>query len=456
MSARLRIIKGMTAHVTTLATRIAVQFATLPIFFACWDADRVGAWFVVFAIPAYVALVGNGFSGAGGTSSLAAIQAGDARAARAYFRVSWMIASLATVALSLVFLAGAATFGAHLPVPPEVGRYELFAAAAWLALYILATSQMGVAEIPFRACGRYPEHIALYNVASLVEIAVIALAVTQSESLATLAAALALTRCVAAAVVFLAARRIAPALFEKGHTALGASAARLWKPSLTLMLVPLIFGLNLQGYVLVIGAGVGAAVLASFLATRSLTRLLDLLTNLAYAAQFYEAGYIDGPKRAIQRRLLATMTLASLAVSLGFAAALMLGGPWLQDLYTLGQTSFDRSAAAILLAAGTLRALAAAPIAMLTAENRHAPIVLTYLTGSAAALALAAALATTDAPLAIVLAPLLLAEACQLVPAMRAALAKVGLPLPQFLGMLASRDRGADIVGAFSQLRRKS
>ena len=64
-----RLIRGISANLVAVGTRIAVQFATLPIFFASWTVEAVGSWLILFAVPAYLALVGNGFAGAGGTST---------------------------------------------------------------------------------------------------------------------------------------------------------------------------------------------------------------------------------------------------------------------------------------------------------------------------------------------------------------------------------------------------
>ena len=80
---------------------------------------------------------------------------------------------------------------------------------------------------------------------------------------------------------------------------------------------------------------------------------------------------------------------------------------------------------------------------------------MTYLAGSAIALLLSALLSASGQPLAIVLLPLVLAEACQLVPAMRAVLAWLGLTGRDFARMLVSRDRARDVTGAIRQLRRK-
>ncbi|MXO51430.1 hypothetical protein GRI42_08960 [Erythrobacter gaetbuli] len=454
MSSQARIRKGIAAHAATLVTRIAVQFVTLPVFFASWSADRVGTWLLLFAIPAYVAIAATGFAAAGGNSALAAMQAGDKEQAAADFHASWLVTTIATGVLALLFFIGMAA------VVPQMSGLDLLSASegtatlAWLALYIFAVSQTMIAEIPFRAAGKYPEYIASFNAASLVEIVVIALSVVTSDSFATLAMALALSRGAGALLIFRLGKNYAPELFRRSGKPLRESFRPLVKPSLAFMLAPLIFGINLQGFVLVLGLSVGAAALAGFVATRTLTRIIDLYTNFTYASQFYESGHFDGPKEDIQRRLLATMTLVSLLACLALSAFLLGVGPWLQDFYTLGQTSFDPLVAAILLAAATLRALAASPTAILAAANLHSRYMTAYLAGSAIALGLALLLARSGASLPVVIVPLLLSEASQLVPAMRDAMRVLAITPAQFLRMLASRQRLADIRALLNQLRR--
>lgn len=446
MSDHRRILRGVAANLASIATRILVQFATLPIFFVSWNAERVGTWLIVFAVPAYIALVGPGLAGACGAAALAAARDNDMSHARGDFRTSWSIRAVATAMLALLF-AGMAMFTAPSLIAPgdAVAIMDVAAAAAWLGLYIFATSQMAAFDIPFRVAGRYPDHIFLYNAASLVEIVVIAAAVTFSDSLATLAMCLALTRCMAAAAIYLAARNASPEMFDGPSKPARNSLGELWKPSLAFMLMPLVFGINLQGYVLVVGAGFGAVVLAGFVATRTLTRLLDLFTNMSYAIQYYEGGYLESDRQDLQRRLLATMTLVSLVVSLLFGSVLLAIGAWLQDFYTLGQTAFNPAVAVILIGAATLRALSAAPVAVLAADNRHACLIEIYLTGSIAALLLSIALLVVGVPLHILVLPLVIAEASQLIPALTRALKALEWSFAEYCAQIISRERAEDV-----------
>ncbi|MBY6014156.1 hypothetical protein KUV75_04475 [Qipengyuania gaetbuli] len=266
-----------------------MQFVTLPVFFASWSADRVGTWLLLFAIPAYVAIAATGFAAAGGNSALAAMQAGDRQQAAADFHGSWLVTTIATGVLAVLFFIGMAAVVPQMSGLDLVSASEGTATLAWLALYIFAVSQTMIAEIPFRAAGKYPEYFASYNAASLVEVAVIALSVVASDSFATLAMALALSRCAGALLFFRLGKNYAPELFQRSGKPLGESIKPLVKPSLAFMLAPLIFGINLQGFVLVLGLSVGAAALAGFVAPRPAGQRSAIAGCVAAAQQPGEA-----------------------------------------------------------------------------------------------------------------------------------------------------------------------
>lgn len=452
---RRRLARGIAANLFALASRILVQLATLPVLFAAWPGERVGSWLALFAIPSYIALIGNGFAGAGGSAALAAAQAGDWDRARADFRSAWAIGLVGTLALSVLFVvAGAPLSRLFAEGLSGIGEAELRPALIWLGIYILAVSQTGMLDIAYRVAGRYPTQIVITSSAALIEVAAILATVRADTTVVELAMILALVRIAVVVPAGLIAMRTVPQLFRRGRAAIGASMRDLWRPSLALMLVPLIFGINLQGYVLLVGASYGALAVAAFSATRTLVRLLDFLVNLAYGVQYYEAGYTADDSLAQERRQLATMTLAMLVTSGAFALVLELFGPALQAYYTIGATAFDRGVAGVLLAAGTLRALAATPMALIVAGNRHEGIVVFNLAASALALMLASGLALLDLPLALVLTPLLLAEASQTVPAFAAALGRLGLTWRAFLGLLVSPERIADLAAVARLVRR--
>lgn len=440
----------------SIATRIAVQFATLPLLFAHWSAEQVGVWLLIFALPAYVAIIGTGFAGAGGSASVASARRGDMADARAHFAAAWVVTAAGTMVFAgAFFLAGeqlTAWLGSDMA---PAARQDVTGAVGWLALYVLASSQMAMADIPFRVAERYPTHIVMASFANLAEIAIVAVVVALSDALVVLAMALALARCVLAAVILLYARKACPQLFARGSGWAAQHIRLLAKPSLAFMAMPIVFGINLQGYLLLVGARYGAAAAAAFAATRALTRLLDLFANLTFGVQYYESGYLDGGRRSVQRRVLATMTVVAGIVALAFSALLLAIGGWLQALYTLGETNFDPLIASVLLCAATLRAFASAPVAAIAAENRHAPVVSIYLAGTVVSLGIAFALSAAGAPLAVCLVGLVLAEASQLVAAMRAALRDLDLSVAEFLRSLHSRERIADFGMMLQLLQRR-
>ncbi|TMM47340.1 hypothetical protein [Qipengyuania marisflavi] len=441
-----RLARGTLAFLFGIVSRVAAQLAMLPILFASWSAERVGSWMVLFALPAYLSVVGLAFSGAGGNAALAAAQRGDMADARANFRVTWALSTVATLALAGLFLALALPFEDRIVDGFEMtSDIALLPTLFWLAVYIFAVSQIAVLSLPFRVAGRYPLQTLLINLGLLAEVAVVAVCVSQSTSLALLAMALAIMRLVYLLVVLVIAIRIAPEMFHRGASRIGPVVRSLWKPSTAFMLIPVVYAINLQGYALLVGARYGAAMLAAFVATRTLVRMIDLLTSVIYGVQFYEAGYRDADPEP-RRRQLATMTLITALLSVGFGAALLMCGPLAQRLLSVGKTEFDLPVAAVLMMAAIIRALATTPHALIAAQNRQGRLTVLYFAGSVFCLLAAGGLAHIGVPLVLVLLMLIPAELVHTVPAFRIVLRDIALTPGQFLASLFIRERMSDIA----------
>ena len=446
-SARRRLMGAAISYLGGIATRVAVQLATLPILFANWPADRVGTWMMIFAVPAYLVMAGQAFSGAGGNTALAAAREERWADARAAFRASWIWGT------GLSALAIAALIAGAMIVPADLAREfgfvdksELRLSTVWLSVYIFALVQAALMLVPLRVSGQYPLSAMALNVAALTEIALLALCVTQSQSYVLLAAALAGLRCVTAMVIGAIAYRYAPEVFAAPEVLLRPTLRQLLRPSLAFIILPLVYTLNLQGYTLLVGFAFGATVVAGFVAIRVVVRAIDLVMTVVYSVQFFEAGYIEGDKQAIQRRQLATMTSLTTIAITGFAVVLMLAGDWLLALFTAGKGAFDPGLAFTLLVAGALRGLATTPQSMVAAENAHGALARNYLLASLLALGAAAFLATIGFPLLVIVAMLIPAELVAALLAFRTALARLDWEVPDFLRALASRDRIADVV----------
>lgn len=456
-NAQRRLLGAAISYLGGIAARIVVQLATLPILFASWPANRVGTWMMIFAVPSYLVMAGQAFSGAGGNAALAAAREDRWPEARAAFRSSWIWGSALSV------LAVAALLAAVVLVPDGIardfgftGREELLLSTAGLAVYILALCQSALMLVPLRVSGHYPLSTMALNVASLVEIAVLAACVTQSQSFVLLAAALAVLRTVTALVLTGIAFTHARKVFANPRMSLRPTLRQLVRPSLAFVVLPIVYTLNLQGYTLLVGFAFGAGVVASFVAIRVVVRAIDLVMTMVYSVQFFEAGYIEGDKQAIQRRQLATMTSLTALALTAFTILLMLAGDWLMAVFTAGKSAFDPALALTLLAAGALRALATTPQSMVAAESAHGALARTYLFASLAALGGATVLAVAGLPLLPIVAMLVPAELVGALLAFRTALGRLDWETHQFLRALASRDRIDDVLHLARFLRQRS
>lgn len=442
-----RLARGTLAFALAIPARIVTQVASLPILFFFWTPDRVGAWLGLFALPAYLTVVGSSFSGAAGSAALAAVRDERWAEARAHFRASWALVTLLT--LGMVGVALLAADGAvdamtrDFALPPDIALRPVL----WgLGLYVVAVSQMGALNLAFRVVGQYPQHSLIQTATNLLDVVVLAACVSQSSSLAVLAFSLAAMRGVAALVTVIWAWRIAPQMFERDAAPLRPAIDELWRPSLALMIIPVVYAINIQGYSLLVGAYFGTIVLATFVATRTLVRLIDLVTGVIYSVQFYEAGYSDLEQSAVMRRQLATMTVITLAIVLGSGAVMLLAGEWLQSLLSAGKTEFDRTVALVLIISGAIRALATTPQALLIAHNRHVRLTMTYLVGSLACFALAIALAAMKLPLAVILLVLIPAEVFSTLPSFNLVLRELGWNWRGLMRALVSRQRFIDMA----------
>ena len=300
--------------------------------------------------------------------------------------------------------------------------------------------------VPLRVSGHYPLSAMALNIAALTEIAVLALCVTQSQSFVLLAAVLAGLRCLTAVAIGAIAYRHAPEVFVAPAVSLRPTLRQLLRPSLAFIILPVVYTLNLQGYTLLVGFAFGATAVAGFVAIRVVVRAIDLVMTVVYSVQFFEAGYIEGDKQAIQRRQLATMTTLTTVAIAVFACVLMLAGDWLLALFTAGKGAFDPGLAFTLLAAGALRGLATTPQSMVAAESAHGALARSYLLASLLALGAATALATAGLPLLVIVAMLIPAELVATVQAFRTVLTRLDWNVRDFLRALGSRERLADVV----------
>lgn len=441
--ARHRILGGIVANAIATGVRIGHHLILVPILFAFWPSALIGVWLMISAFPAYLSLTASGLGAAGGNAIVIAAGEGRRDEARAIFMVTW-----AMIGVSSVALLGAFAAASSLLITPAtyagagVSRGELAAAMLMLCGYIFALVQLSALEVGFRYAERYPLLINLVTAQSVGEIAATALVVANTRTLWVLPLALAAVRLASVAVGHALLHRIAGELYGRveRHTALGHARA-LWRPSLGFMASPVVTGLNLQGYTLLIGSAYGPVALAAFAATRTLARLLDNLITFAYATLFFEMSYVRNSGREAQRRLTAAATSALAVLGLAFAMGLLVFGGPVQRLWTHGETRFVPAIALALVAAGIVRALSVPVTAVVSAENRLGRPMAVYLAATLASFAAAAIAAHFGAPIWAVAAIGVLAELGILLPALLSALRLLDYPRARFAEDVARVDR---------------
>ena len=439
----------MMAHVFTTAMRIATQIALLPLLFAFLNASQVGFWSLLLAISAYLVIAAQGIATAGAN---AAIQTSDVAQASALYQsarrkalattsATWLLMWLIAEALLFHSLVG--------PVPIDL------AGLRWIGLFLgisaMFAAALCVLEVPLRVCGRYPTFVVLAAAGTAAELTALALALQLDGGFVAMAAAIAAARAMIWLYGWRTAHLAAPAMFMN-H---GATAQTIWRPALAFMLLPLSYAINLQAYVVLVGAVYGPAAIAAFVATRMLARLFDLFTGFVFSASFYETAHTAAADNGRLQQVAASITLLVLLAGCTFWIVLLMFGSWLQAAWTLNETAFDPWIASAILAAAICRAVSAFASAVLAARNQHEQFTVSYLGLSLAAFAACCVAAAKGAPLPLILVIPFMAEAIQAALVLRQFLQTTGRTAQPFLRSVFSRVAVLELTLAASALWRR-
>lgn len=437
-----RLARGVLAQIFATSSRVVTQLAFLPLLFVFLSAGEVGLWSILLSMPTYLVIIAQGLATAGANAAIGP-KAGEAEQVGTIYRFVERRA-LAATALAWLLICGLteALLARTVidPSPLTVGQLR------WVAVFLgasaMLTAALAALEVPLRAAGRYPTFVVLMSSATAAELVIVGLALLLGAEIVGMAASLAAAR----AMVWLYGRHLAGAASPASFTSGAADHAALWRPAVAFMLLPLAYGINLQAIVVLIGAFYGTTALAGFVATRMLARMFDLFTGFVFSASYYESAHGAQADDARLLRVTASLTLLTLLIGAAFWAALLMLGPWLQTTWTSAKTSFDPWLASVIVAAAIWRGLAAMPSAILAARNQHERFTATYLGLSVAAFAACAFAASHYAALAVVMLPLLVAEAVQTGVVLRQFFRLTGSSPPDFTRRVFSRSAVAEWV----------
>ena len=352
---------------------------------------------------------------------------GEPDAALRAFRTTWVFMTAVSFAVAALLVVG--TMAAPLALWFGFSGLDDGDASiilALLLLQVLVHMQAELAVAGLYGAGHYGLHAFLAASVRLVAFAMVALVLVLGGGPVAAAAAMAGAECAGFAVMVVAARRHGPWMRYGLAGASWATLRRLTGPSLGFMGFTAGNALIIQGPILVVGAVLGPAAVAVFATLRLPARAVAMLGNVIFATLRPEMTMAYGEGDAARlRRLHARAVQLSLWLGIAGFTALMLLGPKLVEVWTVGRIAVEQPLFGWLLAGSVATLLWTGAGAALYATNHHEKIALLYVAVAGAGLA-AASVAAGYAGASGVAAALAVSELVVLALALKWATAFVG------------------------------
>lgn len=406
-----RIARGLAANGAGNGITALIQLVSVPLLLANWGVDAYGTWLVLSAVPTYLGLSDVGFASAAGTSMTVLAANGRRQEAVRLGREAWSfttatsgIAILVSISICWILIPGVSS-------TPGMSEAEARSVITALMLQVLVSVQYGVLDAWYRSGGRYPLGVAMRQFGRMLEFSALVAIVTLGGGPGDAAIAILLSSMVGLGLSLVVLRRVVPWASFRPVLPTGHTVRRLIAPGLAFLAFPLANAISVQGFVIVIGAVLGASAVVTWSTTRTLTRMaLQFMTsiNLSIWPELSRAlgnGEYE-LARTIQRRAVQLAIVGSLLISLPLA----IFGPAFIDWWTRGAVVPPPGLLGIFLLVIIASSIWFTSSAVLVATNRHARMAVVYLAGVAAALAIAVPL-TTLAGLAGAALTLLVVEA---------------------------------------------
>jgi O-antigen/teichoic acid export membrane protein len=381
-----RIGRGLAANVAGNGVTLLIQLVTVPVLLAAWGVPTYGAWLVLSAIPAYVALSDLSFSSVAGTSMVMFEAAGKRTEAVALGRRLWSIVTVITGAAALAATAIAVVFGATISNGSAIPAPETELVLGALFLQVAVGNQYGILDAWYRTGGRYPLGATMRQIWRLFEFGAL-LGVVLLGARPGIAAISFLGGSVAGfGISWIVLRKAVPwSTFrpERPHL---QTFRELLPPGLAYMALPIGNALSLQGFTVVIGSTLGAAAVVVFSATRTVTRVALQAMGSVNSSVWPElsrsvgAGQID-QARAILRHSVQLALLGSFSL---VAVLALLGVPIIR-WWTHGLVDPPVLLLFILLVVIVANSAWYTLAAVLAATNRHKRMAVAYLLGTTVA-----------------------------------------------------------------------
>ncbi len=430
---RKRVRSGLGAQTYARLVTVVVQVVTVPLLIGAWGVELYGAWLILTAIPAYLAMSDLGFATAAQNDMAIAVGRDDRSAALEAFQSAWLL----VVAVTVVVVAACAAAVPFLHIATWLdlsGLSDADAAAVLLLLggYVLVSLQSSLVYAGFHCEGRYG--MGQFALASLraAEFALLFAAVVLDGGPVAAAGMLFAGRFAGTIAMGVVLRRVNPGITLGWRHANAATVRRLARPALAFTVLPLATAVNLQGMVIVVGILFSPTAVVVFSTLRTLTRFGLQLASVVNSIVVPEISTAFGAENTERVRKLHNHACQ---VAVWILAAVVVGfvvfGEWLLRVWTGGAVAMQWGLFAVFLFVLMASGLWQASFMLVHATNRHMRVAVAYITVSVISLA-AAYLLGRMFGLTGVAASVFMAEAFMVGYVLRVCLAHLDEPLTTF------------------------
>lgn len=335
---RRRIALGVGANAIDRAAIALMTILLVPVLASHWGIARYGGWAMLTIVPSLFALGDLGFANAASVRMTMEIARGERRQARSTIRSASQVVAIACgLILSVVgglawLLPDRLILEVPLTSPLEM-RWAIMAMAVYACLVMGSALLQGV----FRSNTRFALGTLLSTFTTLLETALLVLAVWRGHGIGIAALAMMTGRVIGLATMLAAAAGLRTGVLP-GLTGGSAEVRReLLKPALAAMAIPLATALLLQGTVAALGLMAGAAAVPAFVAARTLSRIGLQGSQALTTALMPEFGAetAKGNQRGVIGMVVAVLATA-MAIAVPFSIMLALAGPWIVKVWSNG------------------------------------------------------------------------------------------------------------------------
>ncbi len=379
-----RIIRIAAAKSAEIALVTVIRLINIPLFLATWDADLYGEWLVLSTLLVYFQMGNLGFAQTSANEMTMAVARGNRAAALRSYQSSAL--SLCVIGLGILALVFSVLWWCPLAQWFNVTRIDDGAIRRVMLLFVasvLVYFFIGLFLAAYRCEGRYHRGLLFVNLFVLLDfLGTIATLLAGGEQVHVAMVMLG-ARLIAALLMFVDLRRMAPWIRLGFSDASGAEVKRLLSPSLAFMAFPVGTALTDQGFVLAISHALTPTAVVAYTALRTMTNIAIRVYDLVKQAVYPELSMAFGQQNIpLLRRLHRLACQASLWIGLAIIVLLSTTGRWLFEFWTRGRLEYDSTMMLFLLFLLFLRSSWNTSFVVPASINRHQRLTVLYFGAS--------------------------------------------------------------------------